>query len=80
MPALVEFAVVRQKDLGHHAQHPAAMDRHGAIIELTLHPQRRADDEHRKPLPAGIDEPRELALDRVEHRVLEQEIIDRVGR
>ena len=80
MAALVEFAVIRQKNLGDHAQHPPAMDRDRAIVELPLRAQRRADDEHRKPLPAGIDEARDLAFDRVEHRVLKQQIVDRIGR
>ena len=48
MPPLVEFAVIRQEDFRHDAEHAAAMDRDRAIVEPSLPPQRRADDEHRQ--------------------------------
>ena len=42
--------------------------------------QRRADDKHREPFAARLQQAVDLALDRVEQRVLKQQIVDRIGR
>ena len=80
MPPLVEFAVIRQKYFRHDPEHMAAVDRDRAIVEPPLPPQRRADDEDRTQVFACRDQPLDLRLDRIEHRVLEQQIVDRIGR
>ena len=56
------------------------MDHDGGVEEAALEAQRRADDEHRKEAARSLDELVDGALDGVEQRVLEQEIVDRVGR
>ena len=80
MPALVEFAVIRQKHLRHDAEHPAAMDRDRAIVEPAL----VAAAARRRQRPGAGSrfphQPVDLRLDRIEHRVLEQQIVDRIGR
>ena len=79
MPALVELAVIRQKNLWHDAKQLAAMDRNPAVVKLPMGAQRRADDKHREPVPAGLDEAIDLGFDRVEQRILKQQIVDRIG-
>ena len=79
MPALVELAVIRQEHLWHDAEQPAAMDRDAAIIETPPPAKRRADDKHRVQLFAGGDKPRDLRDHGIEHRVLKQQIVDRIG-
>jgi len=80
MAPLVEFAVVRQEHLGHHAHELPAVDDEAAIVEPPLPPQRRADDENRRQLAARRDEALDRAGNAVEHGVLKQEIVDRIGR
>ena len=80
MPALVKFAVIRQVNLWHDAEQPAAMNNERTVVELTLGPERGADRDHRKPVAARGDQAVDFALDRVEQRVLEQQIVDRIGR
>jgi hypothetical protein len=80
MPPLVEFAVIRQEHLRHDTEQPAAMDRDAAIVEPSPPTQRRADDKDRKHFLAGGGQPLELRGDRVEHRVLKQQVVDRIGR
>ncbi len=79
LPALVKFAVIRQIDLRHDAQQHSAMDDHAAIVEVSPVTQRRPDDKDREEVAAGRDQAIELPLHFVEHRVLEQQIIDRIG-
>ena len=80
MAALVEFAVVRQEHLRHHPEQMPAVDHQAAIVEPPLDAQRRADDEHRRQLLAGGDQPIDLRRDGVEHGILKQQIVDRIGR
>ncbi len=80
MAPLVEFAIVRQEHLRHHPEQLPAVDRQTAIVELPLDAQRCADDEDRRQLPARRDQPIDLRRDGVEHRILKQQIVDRIGR
>ena len=80
MPPFIEFAVIRQKHLGHDAEQASAMDDDAAIVEMPAVPQRRADDKHREEVAACREQPIDLPLDLVEHGVLEQQIVDRIGR
>ena len=80
MPALVEFAVVRQVDLGHDAEQPAAVHGKRAVIEAAEMPDRRAEEDERHQLAGRLHDVRHAALDRLEQGVLQQEVVDRVGR
>ena len=71
---------VRQVGLGHHADDPAAMDDDRGVVEPAVRPERSADDQHRVELARGLDEPGDRALDLVEERILQQQVVDRVGR
>ncbi len=79
MPPLVKFAIVRQINLWDDAEQSPAMDHQAAIVELPGRAQRRAGDKDREELAARRDQPADLALDRVEQRVLKQKIVDRIG-
>ena len=80
MSLLVEFAIVRQIGLGHHAQHLAAMDDDGRVVEPVRHPERRPDDQNREELARRVDDPGDRPLDFVEQRVLQQQVLDGIGR
>ena len=56
------------------------MDREAAIIEPPSPAQRRADHKDRVELSARRHEPVYLARHRVEHRILKQQIVDRISR
>ena len=58
MPLLVELAIVRQVHFWHHAQQPAAMDRHRAVVEPRAVAQRRADHQHRQQFAGARDQRR----------------------
>ena len=80
MAALVELAVVRQVDLGHHAEQPAAVRRDRRVVEAPLVAQGRAEQEQRRRSRGAGHELDDGALDRVEQRVLQEQIVDRVAR
>ncbi len=77
---LVEFAVVRQEGFRHHPEQPAARDDRGAIIQPTIAPQRNPDQQDRAKRAAGGNDIRQRGLGCIEQRVLQQEIVDRIGR
>ena len=77
---LVELAVVRQVGLGHHAQDDAAMDDDGGVVEAARQAQRRADDQDGKELVRGLDDLGDRLLDLVQERILQQQVLDGVGR
>ena len=76
MPPLVEFAVIRQEYFRDDSEHMAAVDRDRAIVEPPLPPQRCPDDEDRTQVFACRDQPLDLRLYRIEHRLLKQQIVD----
>ncbi len=80
MAPLVEFAVVRQEHLRHHPEQLPAMDDEAAIVEMPPGAQRRADDEQRRQLFAGGNQPVDLGGHGIEHGILKQQIVDRIGR
>jgi len=80
MTPFVKLAVVRQKGFRHDPEQPAAMDCGRAVVEPAAMGQWRADDKARQQLAAGLDQQPDLRRDRVEHRVLQQQIVDRVSR
>ncbi len=79
LPALVELPVVRQVQLGHHAEHLAAVDDDRGVEQPGLVPQRRADDEHRQQVGRRLDDGRQAVVHRVEQGVLAQQIVDGVA-
>ena len=79
MPLLVELAIVRQVGLWHHAQHLAAMDDDGGVVEAARDPERRADDQDREELARGLDDLGDRPLDLVQQRVLQQQVLDGIG-
>ena len=56
------------------------MDHETAIVEPPLPAQRGTDDKDRQQFAAGGNEAIDLPGDRVQDRVLEQQIVDRIGR
>jgi hypothetical protein len=80
MTLLVEFPVVRQERLRHHAEQPAALDRQGAIVDAVAPAQGRADQQQRSQARRFGDHPGGGGLDRVEQGLLQQQVLDRVGR
>jgi len=56
------------------------MNGDAAIVEMPAVPQRRPDDKDREEVATGRDQPLQLPLHLVEHRILEQQIIDRISR
>ena len=77
---LVELAVVRQVDLRHDAEHPAAVDHHGGVEQPGLVPQRRADDDHRQQVGAGLGRsPSRPSCTASSTRVLAEQVVDGVA-
>src|SRR5947209_1938201 len=79
MPPLVELAVIRQISLGDDAENLAPVDDEGRIVELAVPAERRSDDEQREKFLRGFDQLRDAALDRPQQRILEQQVLDRIG-
>ena len=80
MPALVIFAVVGKENLGHDAEQATALHRHGAIVDAAAVSERRSEEGESAQRRRFLDDPRDRLHHAVEQRVLQQEIIDRVGR
>ena len=79
MPLLVELAVVRQVDLGHGAQHPAPVDRYRAVIDPAADmAQRRSHQQQRQQLGRAFGDGAQGRFDRIQQRVLKQQVVDRV--
>ena len=76
---LVELPVGRQVRLGRDAEHAAAVDHDRAVVEPVALAQRRADDEHRAQVAARRDHVARWPQDRVEQRVLQDQVVDRVA-
>ncbi len=79
LPLLVELAVVRQICLRHHAENAAAVNDKGAVEQLRLVAQRGSRDDDRAERPAGRDELGDPGFHGIEERVLEEEVIVRIG-
>ena len=80
MPPFVKLPVIRQKHLRHDAEQSAAMNDDAAIIKPSAPAQRRADDKDRTQFLAGGQQASDLPDHRVEHSILKQQIVDRIGR
>ena len=57
MPVLVELAVVRQVDLRHDAEQPAALDGDGRVVDAPGVAERRADEQERPQRGGAFDQP-----------------------
>ena len=77
---LVVLAVVGQECLRHRAGDAAVRDDHGAVVQALVAPHRRADDEGARELARRRHEVGDRALHAVEQRLLQEEVVDRVGR
>jgi hypothetical protein len=80
LPLLVEFAVARQITFRNDAKNDAAVDDDGAIEELCLGADRRADDDRERPIAARRDDLGQGRERRLEQRVLEEEIVVGIAR
>ena len=80
LPALVELAVGRQVRLRRDAEDAAAVHHHGAVEDPAAGAQRGAEREHGAQVRRRRHDRLERGLDAVEHRVLEQQVLDRVAR
>ncbi len=80
LPFLVKLAVVGQETLGRDAEHFPPVDHDRAIEQLALEAQRRADEQHRGEVRAGLDELGQGVLDRVEQRILMKQILVGISR
>jgi hypothetical protein len=77
---LVVFAIIGQIALGYDAQEPAACDRQGAVVQAPRAADRRPDADHRREVAPRFDQPGHRPLDGVQQRVLQMQIVDRIGR
>src|SRR5579883_387770 len=78
--SLVELAIGRQIDLGHHSENGAPVDDHGAIIDPRTEAQRRTDDQDRHDLAGCLHDSGKSALDRIQERILHDQVFDGVAR
>ena len=76
---LVEFPIIRQMRLRHDAEDLAGMDDHSTIIEPALMPQRCPHQQHRCQRLAFRHDAGKRCLDRIEQRVLAEQIVDRIA-
>ncbi len=77
--ALVELPVGRQVGLRRHPEHAAAVHHDGAVEDAGAVPQRCPDDEHHAEVDGAGDEVGDRLLDRVEHGLLQQQVVDGVA-
>jgi hypothetical protein len=76
---LVELAVIGQEGFGNDPEHVAALDHDSAIVERAAHANWRAHYEDREKAFAFSFEPSQRSVDRIEQRILEQEVVDGVA-
>ena len=79
MAPLVELAIGRQVGLGCDTQDLAPVNDDGAVEDPVAIAQRRTDDDDREQVSGLSDEVVECILRGVEHRVLEEEVLERVA-
>ena len=79
MPRLVEFAVVGQMHLRHHAEQPPAVDRHRRVVERTGMSQRGADQQQRQQFGRGGNDRGDGVLNRLQQGGLVQQVADRIA-
>ena len=80
MALLVELPVVRQEGLWDHAEQATALDGERAVVDPVAPAQRRADEQQRPQAGRFGDHPGGFFLHGIEQRLLQQQILDRVGR
>ena len=80
LPQLIEFAVIRQMRLRHHAEQPSCVDDCRAVIEFSAEAKRKPDRRDRIEVLRRLHDPRQRRLDRAEQAVGEKQIAARVAR
>ncbi len=80
LPALVEFAVVRQVALRHGAEQPASMHQHGAVEQAVVGPERQPDGDRKRQVAARLDQRAECRERGVEQRILLEQVLVGIGR
>ena len=80
LTALVELPVGGQVRLGRDTQHGAAMNDDRGVVDAVPVAQRRADHQHRQQIGGCDHDVEQGVLDRVEQRILQQDVLDRVAR
>ena len=76
---LVELPVRRQVRLRGHSQHPPAVHDDGAVVDPVPVAQRGTDDQDRRQISRTGHDVGQGRLDRVQQRVLQQDVLDRVA-
>ena len=79
LPAFVKFPISGQIGFRHDAEHAPAMDDERRIVEPAGMAQRRAHDQHGQQLSRGLDQTANRLFHRIQHRILEQQILDRIA-
>ena len=79
LPQLIEFAVIRQMRLRHHAEQPSCVDDCRAVIEFSAEAKRKPDRRDRVEVLRRLHDPRQRRLDRAEQAVGEKQIAARVA-
>ena len=77
---LVEFPIVRQETFGRHPEDFPAGDHHRAIVDRAHPADRRAHDQHRREVFAGLGQSGDLGLHPLEQGVLQEQVVDGIGR
>ena len=80
LPPLVELAVGGRIGLRDHAEQAAAVDDDGAVVDAVAVAQRRTEHEQRQEVGGALDHRGQRALDVVEHRILQHQVLERVAR
>ena len=55
------------------------MDHHRGVVEPVAEAQRRSDDQDGQQIARSLEEPPDRRFDRVEERILQQQIVDRIA-
>ncbi len=76
---LVELPIGREERLGRHPEDLAAVDHHRTVVDPVALAQWGSDDEHGTQVGARLDDRRDRPVDRLEQRVLQEQVVDRVA-
>ena len=76
----IEFAVVGQVRFGHDAQHPAAAQDGGAVVQAVAHAQRQPHGHEQLPAARGAQHQAERAARRVLQGVLQEQVAAGIAR
>ncbi len=80
LAGLVELAVERNVRLRRHAQHLAALDHHGRVVDPVAVAQGGTHQQDRGQGSGGTDDVLQGLLHGVQQRILQQQVLDRIAR